>query len=372
MEPIPHPEPTLTGSFVALLLYDVAQEIDLARLRRLIGEQAATEGLRFARHAPDYVRFERPPILEPLESFQPASGPAMRAEIRYYDYGVVSIQMELGFEGSWDQLIDLSGRWIGSPEIERWTKAAVRRQLDKHSPAFAKVFSDWLSEDYYVLHIRSASTGQDGRMSADELLSRHGGAICQAVRGETRPLSASEEREILRDAVSYYPDDLAVIGWTAAFLYDTEEGAEPAMQLLEYANTQLLEFRYYDGLLTHVLADVHAGLAKNTGIRARWQSVRRAGELNRVRLEVRDLSERIDNAIKFLSDMFYARLYQRAAVKVGVPDYRHLVDDKLQTAGDLYTFLVNQFNESRAFVLEAMIVFILIIDLFFLFRDAFR
>ena len=66
--------------------------------------------------------------------------------------------------------------------------------------------------------------------------------------------------------------------------------------------------------------------------------------------------------------MFYARMYRLAAAKIGVPDYRNLVEDKLRTAGDLYEFMVDQFQQSRAFVLELMIVIILIIDLIYLFR----
>ena len=66
--------------------------------------------------------------------------------------------------------------------------------------------------------------------------------------------------------------------------------------------------------------------------------------------------------------MFYARMYRLAAARIGVPDYRNLVEDKLRTAGDLYEFMVDQFQQSRAFVLELMIVIILIIDLIFLFR----
>jgi hypothetical protein len=81
-----------------------------------------------------------------------------------------------------------------------------------------------------------------------------------------------------------------------------------------------------------------------------------------------ELTEKVDNAIKFLSDMFYARLYGLASAKVGVPDYRRLVDQKLRTAGELYRFMVDQFNQTRSFVLELAIVFILIVDLFFLFR----
>ena len=44
-------------------------------------------------------------------------------------------------------------------------------------------------------------------------------------------------------------------------------------------------------------------------------------------------------------------------------DYRTLVDEKLRTAGDLYQFMVDQFHQARAFLLEVMVVAILIIEL---------
>jgi hypothetical protein len=90
--------------------------------------------------------------------------------------------------------------------------------------------------------------------------------------------------------------------------------------------------------------------------------------LNRIRLDVTELTERIDNSIKFLSDMFYARVYRLAARKVGVNDYRYLVDQKLKTAGELYEAMAAEFHQARAFLLEAMVVAILILELVFLFR----
>ena len=81
-----------------------------------------------------------------------------------------------------------------------------------------------------------------------------------------------------------------------------------------------------------------------------------------------ELTERADNAIKFLSDMFSARLYKLAASRVGVPDYKDLVREKLRTAEELYHFMIDQFNQARAFVLELMVVVILIIELIYVFR----
>ena len=74
--------------------------------------------------------------------------------------------------------------------------------------------------------------------------------------------------------MSYYPNDLVVVGWNAAFVYDTEAGAESTIRLLEYANSQLLQFRHYDELLTRVLADVYASLERGSGFLRRWSTAR--------------------------------------------------------------------------------------------------
>lgn len=173
---------------------------------------------------------------------------------------------------------------------------------------------------------------------------------------------------MLQSSVSYYPNDLTVVGWQTSFLFDTTAGAQAAIQLLEYANSQLLEFRHYDELLTRELASVYRSLSRGTGLTARFRLSRESRRLQTVVLEVTELTERADNAIKFVNDMFSARLHRLAAAKVGVLDYEGLVRQKLKTADELYRFMVEQFEHTRTFVLEAMIVIILIIDLVFLFR----
>jgi uncharacterized Rmd1/YagE family protein len=82
-----------------------------------------------------------------------------------------------------------------------------------------------------------------------------------------------------------------------------------------------------------------------------------------------ELTERIDNAIKFVSDFYYARVYRLAATRMGVEDYRNLVDQKLDTFGELYDSMVDRFNETRSFVLELLITILAVLDVIFLFRD---
>jgi len=353
----------LHGSVLVLIQFDVCEEIRLDELRKLFPARTAEASFK---KAPAYVRYQRPPVEETLEPLVLDSGERLAGEIKYYDYGVISLEFELPFSGTWDTLIELSCRWTSDTNFEKLASRVARQKLERAAPALIKPYKgEWLQEDYFIFNVREI----DGSPSADDLLSSQRNAIAQVVRGETATLSDGERQEILQSRISYYPNDLAVIGWNAAFIYDTQAGAETAIQLLQYANSQLLEFRHYDEFLTNELENVYDFLEKGgTGTWARWRTARAASKLHTVLLDVNELTERADNAIKFLSDMFSARLYKLCAAKVGVPDYKDLVKEKLQTAEDLYRFMVEQFNQSRAFILELMVVVILIIELIYFFK----
>jgi len=356
-------ETSLQGSILVLIQFDVAEEIRLDELRKIFG--ARTAGASFKHPTPGYVQYQRPPVLEPVEALVLETGERLDAQIKYYDYGVLSVVFELPISGDWNDLVRLSGRWVWDTDFASLASRVVKKRLERARPALIKPYDNWLHEDYFIFHVRELA----GKPLASEVLKTHGDQIAQIVRGETLPLSEGERQEILQGRISYYPTDLAVIGWNGAFLYDTIAGAETAIQLLEYANSQLLEFRHYDELLTRELEGVYDFLENGgTGLWSRWRTARAATKLHTVLLDVDELTEHADNAIKFLSDMFSARLYKLAASKIGVPDYKDLVQQKLKTAEELYHFMVDQFNQSRAFVLELMVVVILVIELVMLFR----
>ena len=359
----PH-DASLCGSVLVMIQFDVCEEIRLDELRRILG--ARTVDTSFKHMAPGYVRFQRPPVEEALEPLILESGERLQGEIKYFDYGVVSVVFELPFSGEWDKLVQLSSRWVWDTNFESLATRIVKQKLERAAPAIVKPYTvEWLKEDYFIFHLREIA----GSPSGADLLATQADCISQVVRGENQTLSDGERQEILQSRISYYPNDLAVIGWNAAFIYDTPSGAETAIQLLQYANSQLLEFRHYDDLLTKQLEDVYDFLERGgRGLWSRWRTAREASKLHTVLLDVSELTERADNAIKFLSDMFSARLYKLAAQKVGVPDYKNLVQQKLQTAEELYRFMVDEFNQSRAFVLELMVVIILIIELVYFFR----
>jgi hypothetical protein len=229
--------------------------------------------------------------------------------------------------------------------LEVEAEALMKDVAKDFASHFEAPYAEWIREEYCLVH------AVEGELTPAE--------IARFVRGEERALSASEVQEIIGGAVMYYTGDRLVAGWAGAYV---EGSLEPACELLRYANVQLLEFRRYDAQLTAVLANAYAGLRAFR----RWSLRGKAQGLYRILLHIRESTERMDNAVKFLSDTYAARVYRLAASRVGVDDYRRLVESKWNTAQEVYRFMLDQFHHTRAFVLEFLVVAILVIDLYYL------
>ena len=359
----------LRGCIRVFVFYDVGEAFALDKLQSLIDPRGGPAQPEFPRRTPEYVRFENPPLVEPSEPLTLRSGESAACSLKYYEYAIVEVQLEVPFEGSWDTLLAQTSRLMDAPDIDREARAVVSRHLQRTSAAIIKPREEWFQENYLVVDLHQIKDERGEPVNADGIVATYGEQIGQLLRGEQAPLSHSTNERLLQGSLSYYSSDLLVVGFSAALVYDRPEESVKAIQILEYARVQLLEFRYYDNFMNRVLADVYNSLdKKNNVLLSRWALPREANRLNTIRLDVMDLTERIDNAIKFVSDSFYALAYHTAANRAGVPEYRNLVEKKLATARELYDFMMAQFNETRLFLLEAAITILCLLDVLLLLR----
>lgn len=359
----------LRGFFRLLFLYDVAESIDLGKLRGLLGARGGSAKSAFPRRTPDYVRFEEAPIIEPAEFITVCPGVSAACRVKYYSFGAVVVQVELPVECDWSALVAQGSRWMDAPDVEPCVRDLTRRRLAQITAAVTKPTEDWLQESYFVVEINEIRDAEGNQPAADKLLAAHGQEFVELIRGEASPVAPKSIEEVLQASLSYSPSDLVVVGAHAAVVYDRAEDAAAVTQVLEYTKMQLLEFRYYDRFMSRVLADFYKALERKRNILlSRWSLPREAQRFNTIRLDLMDLTERIDNAIKFVSDIYYARVYRLAAARMGVPEYRTLVERKLDTFGELYGSLMDRYNETRSFVLEVLVAILALLDVIFLFR----
>jgi hypothetical protein len=244
--------------------------------------------------------------------------------------------------------------------LQQQAEACVRRLVDRIRPALDGPRETYLAEDYVVF----AVTAFDEPATGDAVIDAHGTDIAQLVRGEREVLSRQERDEVLRNRVSYLAEDLVVPTWNAAFVYDTPAGVEAALEIFEFANSQLLEFRYYDALLDSELTRIYADLQK-----PRWydalgrRRIRAANHLHALFIDVNELTDKMEDALKLVGDLYAARLYTLLAARLGLDLWRSNVREKLDTLNDIYRFAVEQLQIARGHLLELTVVLILLFEL---------
>ena len=139
------------GSILVMMLYDVSEEIDLDLLQQQIsGDRQATV---FKHATPEYVKFEKPPVIEPVGAVRLQSGEQFSGIVRFYDFGVISVLLRSRFSGTWEELQQLGSRLIVTSELDHLTLALVKEKMAKLHSAMRKPYHRWLNEDYYVFFI---------------------------------------------------------------------------------------------------------------------------------------------------------------------------------------------------------------------------
>jgi hypothetical protein len=349
------------ATITAFYLFDVAEEIDLSALQKQIGGDPAAARFVPKSGAPSYFQYAVPPLIVDGEAVGESAIDGFRPRLKFFDYGVMSLALTRPFTGDWPELIAAAQKYIESEELERHAQRACRAVAERAGSAWKSGRASWLSEDYLVISITALAS----RVSAEELLAQHSEEIALLLTGERRALSRQEQEDILRNRLSYFADDLVVPTWNSAFVYDSEAGAQAALEIFEFANSQLLEFRYYDDLLDHELARIYAALQH----RRRFDSIagrgyiRAARQLHALFIDVNEITDRTQNALKLVGDIYAARLFHLVGSRLGLATWKASVEEKLKTLDDIYRFAVEQLAIARGQLLELTIVLILVFEL---------
>jgi hypothetical protein len=84
-------------------------------------------------------------------------------------------------------------------------------------------------------------------------------SIVRLIKSEQLTLSDDEVDETIRDgSLQYAKDDLTIVDWDGAFIFDTKGDWQETIDLLEVANVHLLRLRVLDQQLDQRLSSVSA------------------------------------------------------------------------------------------------------------------
>lgn len=354
----------LSGTLTAFFLFDVAEAIDLQTVRTVV-DATVPAPLTPKVTMPSYIQYSQPPIAFDGPTIGTAEWNGFRARFKAFDYGVISVALMRPVPATWDELLAEGSRWQENPELLQAAERCSRTAVDRLGRAIVRPRPEFLSEDYLVFSL----IHRPPVLAADALLQEYGAAVAQLLSGDRETLSAQEREEVLRHRISYFATDVVVPTWSGAFVYDSEAGAQAMLDLLEYANSQLLEFRYYDQLLDAELGRIYRQLQRPSwgGSWFGRRQTRAARHVHALFIDVNELTDRTENALKIAGDVYAARVLALVAARLGLDHWKANVKDKLQTLDDIYRFAVEQTAMARGELLELMIVLILVFELILFF-----
>ncbi len=372
LEPVASEIGVRSGQAIALRLFDIAYEIDLPHIERLRSERAQVSRRARLSMAPrKAIAFGVPPVVLPLELVTIRIGgveTTLSASARLYEFGVVALSLRVDIvETPWSGFIALVNgldRALGDATDGLVWETMLARLLGEIAPALSRPVEGARLWEDYVLGVvnsfdRACPAARIGLPAAEGL------DLIPLLSGETRPLAAAAREELLAHRFSYYEDDLVVLGWDRAFIYEPR-GDNDVADVLEVANAQLLEMRYYDELLDDELPrmyDLVESTRRAVNLLAPSRFASLARRLYTLVAEVTELTEKVDNALQVTEDVYLARIYESALAVFRVPQVSAAVDRKLAIIRDTYAALYDEASSSRTGLLEILVTLLISVEI---------
>ena len=339
--------------------FDVGYEIDLERARGLLPGEAGS--LTRRKRTPESIRYRPAPLRVAVD----ASGVALpgiqttgttRAELSLFDFGAVSLAISFPVRLSFDELLRLAGDLAEPAGVTAAARLVLAPWLERIKPVVIGFEVSDLSEEYVVFQIGSIQEGW---------LQDHAEWVAGVVRLEPEPLSPSEVQEATRLHLSYSPNDLVVLDWAAGVIADRE--CADTLQVIEFANVQLLEFRHIDDRLDDRLEAAYRLIRPQTQKRwpaSLWRTHSSAmRSVRELEIEATSLFERADNALKLIGDHYLSRVFGLASARFHLDEWQQSIHRKLETVGDVYDLLVQQAGGRRMETLEMIVVALIALEI---------
>lgn len=264
-------------------------------------------------------------------------GRAALQVVKTYAPGYVIVEIGLDVQDLLTEpLFDLHGELL----------EACRRVLDRYQ-------GDPQSQEEYRVYCISNYTGDP-----EVFLTLHGERIVGLLKDERIPLDEEEIGATLQSSLKYSKNDLTIVDWDGAVLFDPHGDFGANIELFQIANFQLLRLRSLDRTLDARLEHI-VRLLRTTPRRSffRAREIRAIlREIIEIRTETILESQAVEHRIKLIGDWYAARLYALLAKKLHLESWRASIQQKLETLEGVSTMASENFSVSFHTALDFILI----------------
>jgi len=361
------PDLYVEGSATAYQLYDIGYAVRLDRAHELLGD--LTRGrTRPARPESRSIQIRTPPLVVGLgvRDVHLSDGRDCVVDVSasLFDFGVCSLRLAVRAPGnmSWTEYVAFANAIDRTRDLGMVFDAELERLVRRIEPAIDRPRVADVHEDFVVFRVTALK--EEGRPAPLDAMTDE--MLVALLIGERRDLAPNARRELLARRLSYYADDLVVLTWDNALVVEPRSDDVDVEYVLEFANAQLLELRVYDAELD--AEGEWPGEAKIAGLAVAAGPVQAhdGGEAPDGELFVADITEvveRAENGLKFMDDVYLARVYGAALELFRATAWRHGIERKLQIFRDTYSMLSGEAQGARAELLEIAIILLFVFEI---------
>jgi hypothetical protein len=209
------------------------------------------------------------------------------------------------------------------------------------------------SEEFTVYQV----SGYSG--DPELFLKKHPAKIASLLKSEKLELDEKEIEYTLSFQFKYAKDDLIILDWDGAVLFDPKGDFEESIDLLQLANFQLLRYRALDEDLDERLKKVYRLIQpdekKSWWARLVSRDVTQSfKEVIHIRTQSIAQFEALDRDIKLIGDWYSARVYSLLSKKFKFDDWHNTIKEKLDSLEDIYSIASENLGMSRSKLLESI------------------
>jgi hypothetical protein len=345
-----------------MFAYDVGLSISLAACEQHLTALTQRATIKHKHRAPAYFEYRPAPVrvlqeTEPLPLGRYYSSPSV--EVVIYDFGAVSLTYQMSLQGPFSTLLALHNDLYDNVLLLQDSRRRVEQLLAILKEVVARPHIAPVVEDYAIFQIEAFTTP----CRAEVLTLQYAQEIAQLLRFESQILSEQEVRDALACQISFGLEDVAIIDWNAAFLFDRD--AEDVRAVLEFANVELLEMRYLDEQLDSDLDQAYGALSRHNWHRFRLPGSSRA-DLHRIaqmQVDSALLFEGVTNALKLLGDQYLARVYRLTSQRFHLEEWNAGILRKLQILESIYEKIVDRAATRRLEMLEWIVIALIAVSI---------
>lgn len=338
-------------------IYDIGREIDLGWLEHSLAENYFAARTSFLRVKPKSIMIEAPPLTIRMLPVQVERGGrhfAFTVIARMYEIGVISLCFVYENSGAGYDTLEETGLLFADQEGLSDYFVQYLKTLGEIIRPHIRNFA--VNPDFYEDYTIYITSQREDSIDPVPLLV-----------GERIDLSPHIREEILKNTLSYTKDDLAVLSWDSALLCNPEMPTD-LIELIEYANVQVLELRYYDRELTRQMEKMYEDIEHADQLsqfrRSRQYHVIMARQMESY-AEISEIIEKVDNLIKVTEDVYYARVYATALKVLRSHQWSESVSRKIDVMRENYSMLSDEVRIQHSNFLEWIIIILIALEFVF-------